>query len=95
LKRYLPAAFYERLPRAQRAWRGRTALLLWALGYPLEMAWATAMTGDHKHASDFEELMSRLNDERLVAQLDATAKLRGDGSHLEFVSFGLISRQED
>lgn len=93
LKRYLPPAFYERLPHGQAAWRGRTALLLWALGYPLEMAWSTAMTADALHASDFERLMARLDDDRLIAQLDATADVRGDGSHLEFVSFGLI-RQE-
>lgn len=92
LKRYLPPAFYERLPPSQMSWRGRTALLLWALGYPLEMAWSAAMTADARHASDFERMMARLDDDRLIAQLDATADVRGDGSHLEFVSFGLIRR---
>ena len=93
LKRYLPPAFYARLPHRQASWRGRTALLLWALGYPLEMAWSTAMTGDARHARDFERLMARLDDDRLTAQLDATADVRGDGNLLEFVSFGLIRRE--
>jgi hypothetical protein len=35
---YLPAAFAARLPSAERGWRRRTVLLLWALGYPLDMA---------------------------------------------------------
>lgn len=92
LKKYLPPAFYGRLPHSGASWRGRTALFLWALGYPLEMAWSTAMTRDAQHASDFKRMMARLEDDRLIAQLDATADVRGDGRHLEFVSFGLIRR---
>ena len=69
----MPQAFYERLPHDGASWRGRTALLLWALGYPLEMAWSMAMTADAQHASDFKLMMARLEDDRLIAQLDATA----------------------
>jgi hypothetical protein len=93
LERYLPAPFRLRLPEGDASWRGRTVLLLWALGYPLEMAWSLGMTADVEQASTFEELISRLDDQRLVAQLDASADIRGDGSHLEFVSIGLIKRE--
>lgn len=88
--RYLPAHFVARLPTDGRAWRGRTVLLLWALGYPLEMAWSLGMTADPDQSREFEQLMAQLDDQRLVAQLDASAEARGDGSHLEFVSFGMI-----
>lgn len=90
LRRYLPRTFYERLPVQQRWWRGRAALLLWALGYPLEMAWSLAMTPDDQQGREFERLMARLDDDRLIAQLDSSAATRGDGSHLEFVSFGVV-----
>lgn len=95
LERYLPTPFRVRLPESQASWRGRTVLLLWALGYPLEMAWSFGMTADAEQARTFEESISRLDDDRLVAQLDATAAIRGDGSHLEFVSFGMVRRPPD
>jgi hypothetical protein len=95
LERYLPAPFRLRLPQGEASWRGRTVLLLWALGYPLEMAWSLGMTADAEQASTFEELMSRLDDRRLVAQLDTTADIRGDGGHLAFVSFGSMKRAPD
>jgi hypothetical protein len=94
LEHYLPAPFRLRLPEGEASWRGRTVLLLWALGYPLEMAWSLGMTADAEQASTFEELISRLDDQRLVAQLDASADIRGDGSHIEFLSFGMIRKRE-
>lgn len=92
LRRYLPAPFLARLPEDQATWRGRLVLLLWALGYPLEMAWSLSMTADDEQARSLKDLIAPLTDERLIAQLEATAETRGDGSHLEFVSFGLIRR---
>ena len=94
-ERYLPAHFLARLPMDGRAWRGRTVLLLWALGYPLEMAWSLGMGADRDQAREFEQLMARLDDQRLIVQLDASAEARGDGSHLEFVPFGLVRAIDD
>ena len=68
--------------------------MLWALGYPLEMAWSFGMTADPAQSRRFKAVVAPLTDERLVAQLDATAARRGDGRHLEFVSFGLIARDD-
>jgi len=65
LKRYLPDQFLQRLPADKAHWRGRTVLLLWALGYPLEMAWSLGTTADAEQAQMFRELMSRLDDDRL------------------------------
>jgi hypothetical protein len=88
VQRYLPGPFFARLPEADRWWRGRAILLTWALGFPLEMAWSYAMSRIDGEADELRELMARLDDLELVAQLEATAELRGDGSHLEFVSLG-------
>lgn len=94
LERYLPPLFYERLPVGED-WRGRLVLCLWALGYPLEMAWSLSMTAEGAHARDLEALISRLEDARLIAQLDATMRIRGDGSNFEFMSVGLVRMPVD
>lgn len=60
-------------------------------GYPLEMAWSFGMTADPAQSHRFKAVIAPFTDERLIAQLDATDVTRGDGSHLEFVSFGLIA----
>jgi hypothetical protein len=88
LGRYLPPEFLARLPSGPEArWRGRAILALWTIGYPLEMAWVLSMDPDPAGARHLEETISRLDDERLVDQLEATRDRRGDGSHLAFVSF--------
>lgn len=53
------------------------------------------MTGDPDQAAEFQESISLVSDDRLVAQLDATARIRGDGRHLEFVSIGMIRREPE
>lgn len=90
LRRYLPPDFYARLPRHGQSWRGRTVLLLWGLGYPLEMAWSLGLTGDPEQAASYREVIVDLTDEHLIDLLDATAARRGDGSHLTWASFGLL-----
>lgn len=88
LLRYLPPEFATRLPLVGGHWRGRMALLLWALGYPLEMAWSLAMTDDPLAEQRFEQSIARLDDARLLSLLEATRVSRGDGSHLAFVTIG-------
>ena len=51
------------------------------------------MTGDPDQMRDYEAAIIDLDDERLIAELEATAATRGDGCSLEFVSFGLIRRE--
>jgi hypothetical protein len=88
LQRYLPPEFLTRLPPgAEASRRGRVVLALWAIGYPLEMAWVLGMDPDPAGARHLDETISRLDDQRLVDQLEATRDRRGDGSHLAFVSF--------
>ena len=87
LERYLPEPFRRRIPPADRWWRGRAVLLLWALGYPLELAWSFGMTADAELADELRRWMAQLDDARLIADLEASADVRGDGSHIEFASF--------
>ena len=82
LWRYLPAEFAARLPRKDGFWRGRVALLLWALGYPFEMAWSVAMDRDRATSRRFKASIGRLDDRRLVALLDATEQTRSDAARL-------------
>jgi hypothetical protein len=91
VRTYLPAHFYARIPRPDRPWRGRIVLTLWGLGYPLEMAWSLGMTSDPDQSAAYRDAVGQLDDQRLVRLLDASAETRGDGHHLEFVSFGLIA----
>jgi hypothetical protein len=86
-RRYLPPAFATRAPVGPNGWRTRTALVLWALGYPLEMAWAIAMDRHPASSRRFRSSVSRLDDARLVDLLDATTEARGDGRELSFVAF--------
>lgn len=88
VERYLPKHFYVRLPGHERAWRGRIVLLLWALGYPLAMAWSLGLTTDQEMVDVYRDAVARLDDERLVAQLDATKAARGDGSEFSFWTIG-------
>jgi len=76
LERYLPEPFYRRLPEDGRAWRGRTVLLLWGLGYPLEMAWSLGLAEDPEQASVYESAMADLDDARLIGLLAATTEAR-------------------
>ena len=92
LRRYLPEQFLCRLPAEGAHWRGRMILLLWSLGYHLEHAWWLGMNVSGDPARAFERQIGRLDDDRLIAQLNATVEARGDDSHLEFVSFGLLRR---
>lgn len=89
LRQYLPPEFAARLRPVDGGWRGRTALLLWALGYPLEMAWWLAMTDDPIQSRRYRTAIDRLDDGRLRSLLRATTKARGDGLHLGFVSLGI------
>lgn len=88
VERYLPEPFWRRLPPLDRWWRGRTILLLWALGYPLEMAWSYGISVEGERAAELQGWMAQLEDARLIGDLEATAEIRGDGSHLEFASLG-------
>ena len=88
IARYLPAPFYARLPPAERSWRARGVLMLWGLGYPLEMAWSLSMGDDDELNATVRAHASEDDDQRLIALLDATADVRGDDHHLEFASFG-------
>ena len=63
---------------------------MWGLGYPLEMAWSVGLADDPEQAAFYESAIADLDDARLIGLLDATARTRGDGSDLEWVSFGLI-----
>lgn len=94
VRRYLPAQFHERIPVQDRSWRGRIVLLLWASGYPLEMAWSIGMTNDPDQVPFYKEAVPQVDDERLVQQLDATAATRGDDGHLEFLWLGGIEDDE-
>jgi hypothetical protein len=85
---FLPAEFSVRLPTADRAWRGRIVLFLWALGYPLEMAWSLALTDEPEQVAFYHESLGKLPDEELTALLDATASQRGDGGNLMFATLG-------
>lgn len=85
LGRYLPAAFLRRLPPGEEHWRGRTVLLLWALGYPFELAWVLGMAHDARQAAHYEHAIARLDDQQLIDQLEATWSTRGDASGLSFV----------
>ena len=80
---YLPLRIRWRFrtvsPR-ERAWRLRTVLLLWSLGYALDHAVFLAMADDRPTIAAFEASLARFDDERLVACLEATADERGDGS---------------
>ncbi len=69
VQRFLPAEFVARIPRADRAWRGRTILLLWALGYPLEMAWWLGMSDDLEQCRFYRAAIAKVDDPRLVATL--------------------------
>lgn len=95
VRRYLPAQFLARIPLPDRSFRGRIVLLLWALGYPIEMAWSFGMTGEAEQVRFYKEALSQLDDERLIGQLDATVAIRGDGSHLEFLSFGGMAEEKE
>ena len=86
VERYLPEPLWRRLPVIDRWWRGRMILVLWALGYPLEMAWSYAIHVEGEQATELQAQMAQLPDVRLIADLEATAGARGDGSHLEFVT---------
>jgi hypothetical protein len=88
--RYLPAEFAARLPPADRKWRGRTVLLLWALGYPLDMAWCLGMAEEPEQCAYYQLAMAELDDQRLVAQLEATVTSRADGHALAFGRIGSI-----
>lgn len=85
LRRYLPATFLRRLPLGEEHWRGRTVLLLWALGYRFELAWVLAMVDDASQAAHYEHAIARLDDQQLIDQLEASSSTRGDASRLSFV----------
>lgn len=54
---YLPRPFVDRIPPQDRSWRGRIILMLWGLGYPLEMAWSLVQARAHGLiAGDLESL---------------------------------------
>ncbi len=86
--RYLPEPLWRRLPPTVRWWRGRTILLLWALGYPLEMAWSYGISAEGELAIELQGWMAQLEDARLIADLEASADARGDGGHSEFATLG-------
>ncbi len=88
IERYMPPDFLIRIPPADRAWRGRIILLLWALGYPLAMAWSFGLTDDEGMVAFYRHAIAGLDDDRLVAELEATADVRGDGSEFSFWSLG-------
>jgi hypothetical protein len=93
VERYLPEPLWRRLPPTDRWWRGRTILLTWALGYPLEMAWSYGISVEGERAAELQGWMAELEDARLIADLEASAEIRGDGGHLEFAS--LVDEMHD
>jgi hypothetical protein len=88
VERYLPEPLWRRLSPMDRWWQGRTILVLWALGYPLELAWSYAISAAGEHATELQAWMADLEDARLIADLESSAEVRGDGSHLTFVTMG-------
>jgi hypothetical protein len=88
VRRYLPAPLIERIPAEDLPWRGRAILALWVLGCPLPMAWILGMGTDHPWVAELRDGVGRLDDARLVADLEATAAARGDGRAVEFGTFG-------
>ena len=85
LRKYLPPKFLVRLPADGRAWRGRMALLLWSLGYRIEHAWWLAVHAEGDDAREFEAMLAGIDDDRLRADLEATAQVRDDGSDVLFL----------
>ncbi len=55
------------------------------------MAWSYAVSADGDLAGELQGWMAQLEDARLIGELEATAEIRGDGSHLEFVSVGPVA----
>ena len=84
--RYLPEPYASRLPRRERAWRGRTVLLLWGHGYPLVMAWCLAMTDDPDQSAFYRDAIAALDDARLVQLLEATGEHRRDADDAAFAA---------
>ena len=84
VKTYLPPQFYERLPPGERDWRGRIVLLLWALGYPLATAWTLGLADDPEQVEFYRQTVAALDDERLRADLIATAGARQATSNAGF-----------
>lgn len=90
VRRYLPAEFVARIPPADLAWRGRTILLLWVLGYSLQMAWCLGMVDEPEQVRFYRDAMADCDNARLAADLDATAASRGDARHLTFAWLGPV-----
>ncbi len=88
VERYLPRDFFVRIRERDRAWRGRIILMLWVVGYPLGMAWSLGLTDDVAMVAFYRDAVSRLDDARLIAALDASVDTRGDGSEFSFWSLG-------
>ncbi len=93
VERYLPEQLWRRLPSTDRWWRGRTILLLWALGYPLEIAWSYAISAEGEQAAELQSWMPELEDARLIADLEASVAVRGDGGGIEFFVLGPLGGQ--
>ena len=91
LARFLPPEFAARLPSGAEAWRARVALLLWCLGYPLDMAWSVAMDQSDGTSTMFRTSIARVADDELEELLDATRTSRIDTRHLSFWSVRLGS----
>lgn len=76
LEAYLPASLVALIPPADRWWRVRTVLVLWTVGHSLREAWAFAMNDDPRQVAFYRETMGRIDDRRIIADLEATARER-------------------
>lgn len=73
IERNLPRELVAHIPPQDRWWRGRTILVLWAIGHPLREAWAFGMDDTPDQAAFYRDMMGRLDDARLSADLEASA----------------------
>ncbi len=73
VERYLPAELMARIPLDDRWWRGRTILVLWAIGHSLREAWTFGMDDTPDQAAFYRDMMSQLDDGRLIGDLEASA----------------------
>jgi len=80
LRRYLPAerpSGFDPLPAAERAWRGRYALMTWAFTGSLPFAWAAASISDPEEVEANKRVVAGVPDSRIEEELIRTATERG------------------
>ena len=76
LEAYLPRYLVSIIPPDERWWRVRTVLVFWTVGHSLREAWAFAMNDDPRQVAFYRETMGRIDDRRIMGDLEATAHER-------------------